>query len=90
MNGIARRLAALLAATGIWLLSGGGFYDRLSGRMTAHSAEERMKNVTVLTAVPTRAPAVPRRLMQAMGLAPPKESFSGEQCAFPLKPLRRR
>ena len=56
MNGIARRLAALLAATGIWLLSGGGFYDRLSGRMTAHSAEERMKNVRLVTAAAVRVP----------------------------------
>ena len=35
-----------------------------------------MKNVTILDAAPAFAPDVPRRLMQAVGLAPPKESFS--------------
>ena len=73
MSRIARRFAALLAAAGIWLLSGGSFYERLSGRMTGLSAEERMKNVRLLTAaaaerVPAAAPETPAAMMQTLSL----------------------
>ena len=74
MNRIVRRLAALLAAAGIWLLSGGGFYDRVSGRMTELPGEERMKNVRVLSdmaaqSVPAAHDAPPEGSIRTMSLA---------------------
>ncbi len=75
MNRIVRRLAALLAAAGIWLLSGGSFYDRVSGRMTELSGEQRMKNVRVLSdTAPQRVPAAahdapPEPAVRTMSLA---------------------
>ena len=75
MNRFVRRLAALLAAAGIWLLSGGSFYDRVSGRMTELSEEERMKNVRVLSdTAPQRVPAAahdapPEPAVRTMSLA---------------------
>ena len=75
MNRFVRRLAALLAAAGIWLLSGGGFYDRVSGRMTELSGEQRMKNVRVLSdTAPQRVPAAahdtpPEPAVRTMSLA---------------------
>ncbi len=75
MNGIVRRMAALLAAAGIWLLSGGGFYDRLSGRMAELPEEERMKNVRVLSAAAGERAAAPsdkaptETVVQTMSLA---------------------
>ena len=74
MNRIVRRLAALLAAAGIWLLSGGSFYDRVSGRMTELSGEQRMKNVRVLSdtatqRVPAAHDAPPGPAVRTMSLA---------------------
>ena len=75
MKRLARRLALLLTLAGICLMTGGAD-GRLGAYLVARPQEERMKNVTVLDAAPAFAPDVPRRLMQAVGLAPPKESFS--------------
>ncbi len=75
MNRFVRRLAALLAAAGIWLLSGGSFYNRVSGRMTELSGEQRMKNVRVLSdTAPQRVPAAahdapPEPAVRTMSLA---------------------
>ena len=75
MNRVVRRFAALLAAAGIWLLSGGSFYDRVSGRMTELSGEQRMKNVRVLSdTAPQRVPAAahdapPEPAVRTMSLA---------------------
>jgi len=75
MKRLARRLAGLLTLAGICLMTGGAD-GRLGAYLVARPQEERMKNVTVLTAAPAYAPTVPKRLLQAVGLAPPKESFS--------------
>ena len=47
MNRLIRKLAGLLAAAGIYLLSAGGAYDSLSTWMADRPQEERMKNVAV-------------------------------------------
>ena len=75
MKRLARRLAGLLTLAGLCLMTGGAD-GRLGAYLVARPQEERMKNVTVLTAAPAYAPTVPKRLMQAVGLAPPKESFT--------------
>ena len=80
MNRIVRRFAAMLAAAGIWLLSGGGFCGRLSEQLTGLPPEARMKNVRVLSApAAKRVPAVaaaapPRAVPQTLSMAPAPEA----------------
>lgn len=72
MKRLVRRLAGILTVMGICLLAGSGADVYLAAR----PAQERMKNVTVLPAARAYDRPAPRALMQAVGLAPPKESFS--------------
>ena len=72
MKRLVRRLAGLLTAAGICLMTGGGLDTYLAER----PMEERMKNVSVRSADPVYRRPLPQRLMQAVGLAPPRESFS--------------
>ena len=76
MKRLVRRLAWLLTAAGLCLMTGGGIDGRLGAYMLSRTPEERMKNVTVLQAAPAVADSGPRLLMQTVGLAPPRESFS--------------
>ena len=76
MKRLVRRLAGLLTAAGIFLMTGGGADGRLGAYMLSRPPEERMKNVTLLHAEPPCLKPAPRTLMQAVGLAPPRESFS--------------
>ena len=62
MKRLARRLALLLTLAGLCLMTGGAD-GRLGAYLVARPQEERMKNVTVLTAAPAYAPTVPKRLM---------------------------
>ena len=50
MKGFVRRLAGLLAAAGLWLLSAGGLDGGLGAWLTDRPKEERMKNVRLVSA----------------------------------------
>lgn len=75
MKRLARHLAAFLTAAGVCLMTG-GVDGRLGTYMLSMSQAERMKNVTVLTAVPENRHPAPGPLVRTFGLAPPQESFS--------------
>lgn len=75
MKRLARRLAVLLTAAGVCLMTG-GVDGRLGAYMLSMPQTERMKNVTVLTVSPAYARPAPGPLASTFGLAPPPESFS--------------